>query len=198
MNSKKILYMVIIFFVAAFSLFIACDNADDEKNCDDETNNLRDVNSPSGGDCDDECNDDDDDDDDDDGGGCCCPPEIADGSWDPELVAYDPYEDIWYSWSTFFICDMDDDLSGGNIYYLKAGTNESILDEPFIGWDDYITQYSLDDVTDCANRAKVKLLIEFGSGPDPLGLGLVCVDIEVSDGGAYFSNKLTNLCVYVP
>ena len=193
---KKILFILIALIVSVSFLFAACDNTDDENNCNNETNDLRDDNSPSGGDCDDECNDDDDDDDDDDGG-WCGGPEIANGQWNPIATAYDPYTDIWYGWSSFLIYDVDDNLSGGNIYYLKAGTHESILDEPFISWDDYIAQYGLDDVTDYTNFAEVKILIEFGSGPEPLGLGIVCVDIETSDGQANFSNKLTDLCVYV-
>lgn len=137
-----------------------------------------------------------DDDDDDDSVGDA--PEISNASWAPDPAEYDAVEDHWISVTTFYVCDINDDLSGGNIYFLQAGTNDSAWTVPFFSWDDYIAGGTLGDVTDCAAPAEAGIGTIFGEGPTAPGPGTTCIDIEVSDGQANFSNKLTNLCVDVP
>ena len=150
--------------------------------------------------CDDDDDDDDGgvDDDDDDNDDFGSPPEIDNASWSPDPAEYDPVEDFWISTTTFYICDVDDDLSGGNIYFLQAGTNDSAWTVPYFSWDDFFVSYTLGDVTDCADKAEVAIGTIFGTGTTPPGPATTCIDIEVSDGQANFSNKLTNLCVDVP
>ena len=196
--------LVLMMSVLLSVALIGCPTDEDED--DDEDDGGDDWTPPPADDDDDDTTDDDDDDttdddddttdDDDDSVGS--DPEISNASWAPDPAEYDAVEDHWISVTTFYVCDVDDDLSGGNIYFLQAGTNDSAWTVPFFSWDDYIAGGTLGDVTDCAAPAEAGIGTIFGEGPTAPGPGTTCIDIEVSDGQANFSNKLTNLCVDVP
>ena len=145
-------------------------------------------NTDGSGDDDDDSGDDDDDDD--------GSPQIASASWNPDPVEYDSYSNSWISTTTFYVCDYQGDLSGGAVYFLIAGTNESFWQAPYQEWNDY--PGGAPYAPDCGNMAEVQFGTIFGFGSTPPGLGTMCVDIEVSDGAGNFSNKLTNICVTVP
>lgn len=179
---------IILFLIFFMSVLVAC-----EKDVDDQEDKGAQWTPPVSNNNDDD--DDNDDNDDDDILGSS--PVISDASWSPDQVTYDPKKDYWISVTTFYVYDADNDLSGGNIYFLFAGTNTSYWEIDCLPWNDYT---GLENVTDIYNPAPVSIGTIFSTGPNPPGGDNMqsCIDIEVSDGMNNFSNKLENICVTVP
>jgi hypothetical protein len=153
-------------------------------------------NSPVGDDDDDDDDDDttsDDDDDNDDDDTAGDKPVISDASWDPNPVAQDPTTGDWLSSLVFFVCDANDDLSGGQIYTYLAGTTDPFLNGD-VYWDDFAG--GAPSAPDCGNPEPIQIWINF-TGAVPMGMD-ICTDFEVTDGAGNFSNMLTDICVYIP
>jgi hypothetical protein len=186
---EKCVFVLLLVLVACFGLvwFAACGDDDD----DDDDND--DSGFPDDDDDDDDTDEPDDDDDDDD----TVPvdaPVIADGAWDPETAIDDPDDATTelVSALAWTVCDPDDNLAGGLIHFYFPGTEEPRGDS--IEWDDF--DGGAPSAPDCAVPEAVGILFTFTDSPgwdeD------VCVDIVVTDGDGNSSNRLTDLCVYVP
>lgn len=108
-------------------------------------------------------------------------PVISNGSWETNPINGDP---SWNSALTFFVCDPDNNLSGGDVRVWNTGTKSS-----FIGgaqpWG------TLPDVSDCNNPVQYNIPVNFQSIPT----GEYCVDIEVTDANGSVSNTLNNICI---
>ncbi|MCL4234568.1 MAG: hypothetical protein KJ042_08620, partial [Deltaproteobacteria bacterium] len=162
---------------------VSDDDADDDD--DDDT-----ADDDSDDDADDDSDDDADDDADDDSAGTA--PVLSGGGWDPDPAADDGSGAI-VSTLLWQVCDVDDDLSGGQIFVWFTGTSEpALVDDVF--WDEF--GGGAPSAPNCGSPLSVGITVDFTSivpyGDDN------CVDVEATDGEGHMSNKLTNLCVYVP
>ncbi|MCC6160212.1 MAG: hypothetical protein IT350_19325 [Deltaproteobacteria bacterium] len=120
------------------------------------------------------------------------PPLISNGIWDP-TTATDDATGKFLSDLTGSVCDIDNDLAGGQIFIWVTGQDAQLLAYE-IFWADFGPEIS--DVANCDLPASFGVTVDFTEivpyGDD------VCVDLEVSDGEGNLSNKLTNICVYLP
>ena len=122
-------------------------------------------------------------------------PRIAYAYWAP-----DPAEELSAGLSTrlgslllWSVCDRNDDLPGGGIYIYKAQTNELLTSGP-VYWEDFSAPVS--GVSDCSAAIQVGIQLSFDDTP---GLEKeLCVDLEVTDGEGNASNRLNDVCLYVP
>jgi len=175
------------------------DGADDDSAPPDDDDALPDDDSSdddSGDDDnDDDSGDDDDNDDDDNDDDDLHPPEISNAYWGPNPVSWDDDWDAWISYLVFYVCDIDNNLNGGGaIFAYLAGTDELIWDEPY-----YWNITDLCDISDCYSPCQVGAGKIFAETTEPPGWNIdYCIDLEVSDGTGLFSNKIENICVWVP
>ncbi|MCC6157673.1 MAG: hypothetical protein IT350_06435 [Deltaproteobacteria bacterium] len=165
------------------------DDADDDASDDDDDSDDDDADDDDD-DSDDDSDDDADDDADDDSSGSA--PVLSGGGWDPDPAVDDGSGDI-VSTLSWQVCDVDDDLSGGQIFIWFTGTSEpAIVDDVF--WDEF--GGGAPSAPNCGSPLTVGITVDFTSivpwGDDN------CVDVEATDGEGNMSNKLVNLCVYVP
>jgi len=171
--------------------FLACSDSDDNDDDSDDDDDSADDDDDDSDDVDDDSDDDDDDSDDDDDD--LHPPEISDAQWDPDPVSWNADLDAWTSVLSFYFCDPDLNLLGGAIYAYLHGTSELIWDAP-LSWPNWMDIYS-----DCDNPLELFWAEIFAETVESPGWDIdFCVDLEVSDGTGLFSNKITNICVYVP
>lgn len=130
---------------------------------------------------DDEADDDADDADDDDGS----PPVLSNGYWDPN-----PITNTQSSKLTFSVCDVDDDLSGGQVLISPDGDgNGEWLSDIF--WDDFTG--GAPHAPDCDAPATVGITVDFTAAP----AATYSVDIEVTDGKGHRSNMLEDVTAEV-
>lgn len=128
--------------------------------------------------------------------GCAAPlgsaPVVNDGSWNPNPATDDGFGATvsTFSWS---VCDIDNDLAGGQIFIWVTGQEAPLLAND-IFWADFEPEMS--DVANCDAPVSFGVTVDFTEAV-PYGDD-VCVDLEVTDGEGNLSNKLTNLCVFVP
>jgi hypothetical protein len=135
---------------------------------------------------------DDDDDDDNDTTPSEDAPVISKAEWAPNPVEQDVDEN-WFSNLEFEVCDKQDDLEGGFICVYLAGQPSS---EFCVHWT--VLETGVPSAPDCATPAKASLKVSFD---DEIGLNDdLCIDLEVSDGKTppHWSNRLTDICVFVP
>ncbi|MCL4234958.1 MAG: hypothetical protein KJ042_10605, partial [Deltaproteobacteria bacterium] len=91
------------------------------------------------------------------------------------------------------VCDAEDDLSGGQIFVWITGTQTAALSGD-IFWDDFTE--GAPSAPDCGAPVDVGIGVDF-SALVPFGDD-VCVDVEATDSEGNLSNKLENICVFVP
>lgn len=107
-------------------------------------------------------------------------PIISDVTWSPNPINAPP----WKSTYSFFVCDPDNDLEGGDIRIRTAGTDESFVGGP-LDWS------SPPDVLDCLNPQEYSITINFENIPE----NSYCTDLQVSDAKGNLSNTLTDICI---
>ncbi len=111
-------------------------------------------------------------------------PVLSGGSWEPtEITTDDPVSVFSVS-----VCDAENNLSGGQLYILQAGTTNDFLQDE-TPWDGF---NGLDDVSDCETPAEVTIQVNFGTS-----LGEYCADIRATDGDGLRSNMIEDVCVTV-
>lgn len=184
MNHRTWIFSLLMAVLLALSSLVCTgDDDDDDDTGDDDTGD------------DDDTSDDDDDDDDDNDDDNLHPPEISNAYWDTNPVSWNDDLDAWISYLKFYVCDLDSDLNGGGaVFAYLTGTDELIWDEPY-----YWNISSMWDISDCDNPFHVGFGKIFTETVEPPGWNIdYCVDLEVSDGAGLFSNKINNICVYVP
>jgi hypothetical protein len=122
--------------------------------------------------------------------GGCETPMLSNGAWDPNPIQPDPSTGDWISTLVFDVCDPDDNLNGGQLFFWVSGTTD-----PFLAGDVYWSDFTtVPSATDCSNPETVGIAVLFTGAPT----GTYCCDLEVSDGDGNFSNKLEDLCVFMP
>ncbi|MCC6159176.1 MAG: hypothetical protein IT350_14095 [Deltaproteobacteria bacterium] len=119
-------------------------------------------------------------------------PEISNAYWDPDPAQDDGYGAI-LSVLIWDVCDPNNDLSGGEIFVWIAGTSEPALAGD-VYWDDFTE--GAPDAPDCDSPVEVGIAIDF-TGITPFGDD-ICFDLEATDGAGHLSNRLEDICVFVP
>ncbi|MCL4235761.1 MAG: hypothetical protein KJ042_14710 [Deltaproteobacteria bacterium] len=157
------------------------DAADDDAADDDAADDDAADDDAADDDADDDAADDDASDDwqQDDGG-----PVLSGGAWEPtEITTEDPVSVFSVS-----VCDAENNLSGGQLYILQAGTTNNFLQDA-TPWDGFS---GLGDVSDCEIPTEVTIQVNFGTA-----LGEYCADIRATDGDGLRSNMIEDVCVSV-
>ena len=184
--------------LAFFAVGCGCGDDDDDDSSSPHDDDSDDGSDDDADDDDDDATDDDaadddatdDDATDDDGSGSA--PVLSGGSWNPDPAADDGSGAI-VSTLQWKVCDVDNDLSGGQIFVWFTGTSQPALVGD-IFWDDF--GGGAPSAPNCGLPITVGITVDFSSivpyGDDN------CVDVEATDGEGNLSNKLVNLCVYVP
>ncbi len=163
------------------------DAADDDAADDDTDDDAADDDAADDDAADDDSTDDDAADDDttddwqqDDGG-----PVLSGGGWDPtEISTTDAVSTL-----AFNVCDEDNNLAGGQLFMLNAGTTDNFLADDLF-WDDIS---GLGDVSDCGAPAEVTIQVNFAGA----SVGEYCADIRATDGDGLRSNVIEDVCVTV-
>jgi len=129
-------------------------------------------------------------------------PVLSDGGWDPTttiLGEFEGYDEPYYYSALFWsVCDLDNDLLGGQVFVYVSGTTD-----PFLTGDLYWADLNnppdsdLGNAGDCGSPVQTGINILFApqSNPTQAPPGTYCCDIEASDDLGNISNLLTNLCV---
>ncbi|MCC6159626.1 MAG: hypothetical protein IT350_16360 [Deltaproteobacteria bacterium] len=159
------------------------DAADDDDATDDDAadDDAADDDAADDDAADDDAADDDDTTDDwqqDDGG-----PVLSGGTWDPaEISTTDAVSTFAVS-----VCDEEDNLSGGQLFILNAGSTDNFLADE-TPWDGFS---GLGDVSDCGAPAEVTIQVNFAGA----SVGEYCADIRATDGDGLRSNVIEDVCV---
>lgn len=112
-------------------------------------------------------------------------PILSEGFWNPSVLGGDLISAL-----TFSVCDVEDDLEGGQVFVWNAGTQDEFLAGP-IYWEDF---GDVPHATDCDNPVPLGINVNFIGAPP----GTYCCDLEATDGDGHLSNTLTDLCATVP
>ncbi len=175
-----------IFLVALavlMAIVVSCDEDDDDSSSDDDKN---DGDSMAG-----------DDDDDDDGGPTGDDPYIFAAEFDPETTFIESIDgdDMWVAALTLSVCDVNDDLSGGNLL-LYMMVDENVCDCGEIALSNFVENHGdLLDVDDCEQPKTISGIIAMaGVGEDYFEPGEWCFGIAISDGAGNNSNRIDDVC----
>ena len=160
------------------------DTGDNDGNGDDDNDD--DDNDDNDNDNDNDDNDDGADDDDSDGA-----PVLSNGYWYPSIVGAEMTSTLY-----FFVCDPDDDLSGG-YFCLDADCLGPGYIDARIFWNDFIG--GAPSCPDCSAPCLIDLEFYFGE-PNFKGASSVeyCADIWAKDGNGNISNTLDDICITIP
>ena len=212
-NTNFWLLLILALVMSGGAIIFACstgDDDDDNDSADDDSFGDDDIDDDSNPDDDDTTPTDDDttpaDDDtspvDDDTSLYIQPPVLSDAGWDPAttiLGEFEGYDEPYYYSALFWsVCDLDNDLLGGQVFIYIAGTDQSFIDGELF-WVDLNNPPDSDmgNVGDCENPVPTGINILFApeSNPTQMPPGTYCCDIEATDNAGNVSNKLTNFCV---
>lgn len=197
MKAQHILLFGVFFLLAIGAAFVACGDDDDDDDTiivddDDDSGDDAGDDDDTGDDDNDDSSDDDDDNNDD--SSFDNPPILSNGFWNPSEMAVGYFSDIgyaWYSTLTWSVCDLDNDLAGGQVFIYFSGTNDSAITGN-VFWSDFGNL----NAGDCTNPVQVEENIRFALEENPPAQGWYCDDIQATDGHGNLSNRLSNLCVY--
>lgn len=185
---RSLAVCVAIFLTASAALAISCGNGDSNDDDDDDDDGATPFDFDDDGTADDDSSADDDSEDDDDVGDIDddnAAPLIHSGEWLPETIERGDLGAL--NWK---VCDAMDNLDGGWIFLMWAGTNDSFVDDPLY-WDD--VEGGVPSAPDCSFPASVTLSIDLSA----LEIGEYCTDLEATDADGNLSNQLENLCVTI-
>lgn len=122
-------------------------------------------------------------------------PYLSYGYWRPKAFQwFDGCSSIPCTYLHWSVCDIDNNLEGGEVRIYDAGTNNLFTGQTY-DWEEFFAYEEKDpDVSDCDHPWETKVGVVFDNPTEP-GYYVYDVDIEVTDAKGNVSKRLSNLRV---